>query len=68
MRHLAIVDGTLTLSSPPPSGLGTLRLTVGEEIRVVPVLSKGEVKKTFVWAADNEPVPVSSVSIVGDLG
>ena len=64
---LKLTDGTLTLSSPPPSGLGTLRLTVGEEIRVVPVLSKGEVKKTFVWAADNEPVPVSSVSIVGDL-
>ena len=55
------------LTSPPPSGVGTLLLTVNNEVRVVPVLSKGEVKKTFVWQADNRPSPTQSVAIVGDL-
>ena len=64
---LAIVAGTFMLTSPPPSGVGTLQLTVNNEVRVVPVLSKGEVKKTFVWQADNRPSPTQSVAIVGDL-
>ena len=64
---LPIADGTFTLTPPPPSGLGTLRLTVGNEVRVVPVLSKGEVKKSFIWHADNSPSPSTTVAIVGDL-
>ena len=64
---LAIADGVFTLSPAPPSGLGTLRLTVDTEERVVPVLSKGEVKTSFIWDAENSPSPSSTVAIVGDM-
>ena len=64
---LLMEDGIFTMTAPPPSGLGMLLLAVGEEVRVVPVLSKGEVKHSFVWHADNTPSSSSTVAIVGDL-
>ena len=44
-----------------------LKLNVQGEERMVPVLSKGEVRHTFTFDASLTPQPKSSLEIVGDL-
>mgnify|MGYP000076614381 CR=1 FL=1 len=64
---LPITMDKVILGKAPRSGIGVLKLTVQGRERMVPVLSKGEVRHTFKWSASNEPKPSSSLGIVGDL-
>ena len=58
---LLMQDGQITLPDAPSSGLGVLKLTVQGEERMVPVLSKGEVRHTFTFDASLTPQPKSSL-------
>ena len=64
---LEIAAGEVVIPSAPPSGLGKLVLTVGDEERVVPVMSKGERMHSFIWDSNQLSSVPATVEIVGDL-
>lgn len=66
---LDVIQGTVALPAPPPSGIGALRLLLSHNtFRDVPVLHKGEIKHTFVYNSNLSGEPgIQEVSFVGDL-
>lgn len=64
---LKVVEGDVIVPTAPPSGLGKLVLTVGDEERVVPVMSKGEQAHRFLWNHNQLSNAPATVEFVGEL-